>query len=78
MTVRLDGPKTIEAAAKSLSISKAQIDKGYGVVEVDAALSLFAVLVSGSLKTNGRDQKGNFGGPFSNPRIEPFGPRKDE
>jgi hypothetical protein len=75
MTVRLDGSKTIEAVAKALKIPKASIDLKYGVVEVDPEARLFAVMVEQQPVITENVEK-VFRGPFANPKIETFGPRK--
>jgi hypothetical protein len=78
MTVRLEGPATVSAAAKALGLSPSQIDAGYGVVEVDPDSKLFAVQVERSENDSMPDfspgTNESFQGPFSNPRIAPFGP----
>ena len=79
MTVNLARAKSLAAAARKLGVPARSLDADYGVVEVDPDLNLFAVQVeaaalaaaSGALRAN----DGKFHGPFSNPRIQTFGPR---
>lgn len=74
MTVELEaGAATVEAAAERLGVDPSQIDAEYGVVSVDPDLHLYAVLVDEVVASTAAERPG-VAGPFSNPRIEPFGP----
>ena len=75
MTVTISGKPGIAAAAKALGVAKSAIDTAYGVVPIDADQNLYAVQVrEDSLpKPAG---SGSYKGPFDNPRIDPFGPRR--
>jgi len=74
LTVKLD-PRhaTVDDAGRRLEIDPSQIDRDFGVVSIDPDESLFAVLVDEDVAEGARGKAG-VSGPFSNPRIEPFGP----
>jgi hypothetical protein len=78
MTVELDpGAATVAAAAERLGIAPEQIDDDFGVVSIDPDQNLYTVLVDERAAAGAGGRPG-VEGPFSNPRIEPFGPpRRD-
>jgi hypothetical protein len=66
----------LQSAAAQLGVSVADLDEEFGVQLLDPERNLYAVRVCGeSLPLGGADQ-GTYRGPFSNPRIAPFGPSK--
>ncbi|MGZ4962904.1 MAG: hypothetical protein ACXWIU_00095 [Limisphaerales bacterium] len=65
---------TFEVAAKKLGVQKEDLDPTFGVVPIDPDAGVYAVQVR-SDKVSGQSSD-EFHGPFSNPRIEPFGPVK--
>lgn len=78
MTVAIPDPKPgIERAAEALGVPSDAVDRVFGVVSIDPAQDLYAVQVRASAlpaaKRSGREP---YRGPFANPRIEAFGPRK--
>jgi hypothetical protein len=78
MTVMIPGAKPgIERAAKALGVKPDAIDPAYGVVPLDPSRGLYAVQVrEDALLKQKPSSTSTYRGPFSNPRIEPFGPRR--
>jgi hypothetical protein len=76
MTVRLPhGSPTLAAAAKHLGIAVEDLDAQFGVVPIDPDRGLYAVQVhAGKLPKSSEGSSEGYRGPWSNPRIEPFGP----
>jgi len=71
LTVELDpGAATPAEAAARLGIDRADIDEEFGVVSIDPEQHLYTVLVSEEAGARARRSA------YSNPRIEPFGPRR--
>ena len=74
MTVELDPEAaTVAKAAERLGVAQEQIDAEFGVVNIDPEQNLYTVLVDEQAAAGASDRPG-VEGPFSNPRIEPFGP----
>jgi hypothetical protein len=74
MTVEIAGEKPgIAHAAKALGVDSHALDKSFGVVPIDPARHLYAVQVREDAVAKRRPKPGS-DGPFSNPRIEPYGP----
>jgi hypothetical protein len=70
-----DGRKPTPAeAAAQLGVTENDLDKEYGVVPVDPANNLYSVQVRADRLPPGTEAATPYRGPFSNPRIEPFGP----
>jgi hypothetical protein len=68
MTVELDpDAATLGAAAGRMGVDPAALDADFGVVPIDPDQNLYTVMVEEDAGARG-------GGPYSNPRIEPFGP----
>jgi hypothetical protein len=77
MTVELDpGAATVAQAAERLGVSPDEIDAEFGVVSIDPDQNLYTVLVDERAASAAAGRPG-VEGPFSNPRIEPFGPPKE-
>ena len=74
MTVELD-PETasVAQAAERLGVEPDRIDADFGVVSIDPDQNLYTVLVDEQAAGDAAGRPG-VEGPFSNPRIEPFGP----
>jgi hypothetical protein len=77
VTFQAQGPApTIAELQRRFSLKDAEIDHSFGVVEVDPQDRTYTILVEEAAV--GKVQPGgtitNVAGPFSNPRIEPFGP----
>ena len=74
LTVPLDpGEATLEGAARKLGLEEHELDSGFGVVEIDPATRRYTVLVDERAAERASRVPG-VEGPYSNPRIEPFGP----
>jgi len=70
-----DGPPTLEAVRARYGLTEDEIDPQFGVVEIDPADGSYVILVEEAAAakiTDGGDWKVQ--GPYSNPRIAPFGP----
>jgi hypothetical protein len=66
------GEPNLAEAARQLGVKAEDMDTTFGVVPIDPDRGLYAVQVrSGKAKPS---TSGEYRGPFSNPRIEPFGP----
>jgi hypothetical protein len=68
---------TLEAAATLLNVSPNDIDQSFGIVPIDPENGLYAVQVREGALANRRESNTQFNGPFSNPRIEGFGPKTE-
>jgi hypothetical protein len=76
---RSDSAPDIAAAAKSLGVSAKDLDPLFGVVPIDPERGMYAVQVrSDRLPNAGRGDVTDYQGPWSNPKIETFGPVKDD
>jgi hypothetical protein len=74
MTVELDPEEaTVAKAAERLGVEPDRIDAEFGVVSIDPEQNLYTVLVDEQVAAGAAGRPG-VEGPFSNPRIEPFGP----
>jgi hypothetical protein len=72
------GPPSIAEAAAQLGMKAEDIDPAYGVVPLDREQGLYAVQVPADRVPAGAESATPYQGPFSNPRIEPFGPVQSE
>jgi hypothetical protein len=75
LTVRTQLPPTIEDLQRQFKLADADVDRDFGVVEIDPSDHLYAFMVDQSKAgqvTN--DGSWDVKGPYSNPKIEPFGP----
>jgi len=74
MTVHSEcGPPTLLEAARQIGVDLDAIDATFGVVLIDPTKGLYSVQVDADrLPAEAADE--TYRGPFSNPRIEPFGP----
>jgi hypothetical protein len=69
------GRPTLEQIQKLFSLSDDEIDRDFGLIEVDPAEHIFTILVEEASAVKLRSGPSwTVSGPFSNPRIEPFGP----
>lgn len=64
---------TLPAVLRKLHLLSKDIDHDFGVVNIDPHKNLYAVLVEPAAARKAGKRPG-VEGPFSNPRIEPFGP----
>ena len=72
-----DGAPSIAQAASELGVSVADIDDKFGIVPINPAEGLYAVQVKESsvdARGTGDADRSKYRGPYSNPRIAPFGP----
>jgi hypothetical protein len=80
MTVNCqEGAPSLEQAAQQLGVSVHDVDASYGIVPIDPDRGLYAVQVRGDkLPAKSENTRGEaHRGPWSNPKIEPFGPPKE-
>lgn len=67
VTVRLPPGATLADAIERLGLAEEEVDTGYGLVLIDPDQGLYGLRVT--------EEAGHrTGPPFSDPRIEPFGP----
>jgi hypothetical protein len=76
LTIRSPGgAPSLEEVKKRYALSSDEIDERFGVVLTDPNDHLYTILVARGAAPKVRpDQDWQVEGPFSNPRIEPFGP----
>ncbi len=76
MTIQSGGtPPTIADIRRRYSLDDDDIDTDFGVVEVDPAEHVYTFLVEEKAASKiSVDSDWSVEGPYSNPRIEPFGP----
>jgi hypothetical protein len=70
---RAPSDASLDAVKRDLGLTDEEIDDEFGVVSIDPAGNRYAILVEEAAAERVGDQAG-VEGPFSNPRIEPFGP----
>jgi hypothetical protein len=76
-TIELEEPQaTVPEVKKRLHLADDQIDADFGVVSIDPQAHLYAILVEEGTTPPG--DAGAVSGPYSNPRIETFGPPRSE
>ena len=76
ITIRApEGPPTLATIRERYGLTEDDIDARFGVVAVDPADHAYTILVEPSAASRITPGAGwDVEGPFSNPRIEPFGP----
>lgn len=76
MTLRLPDPSpSLAEVRQRFSLQPDEIDSGFGLVEIDPDQHLFTLLVDETAAPKIQPAAGwEVGGPYSNPRIEAFGP----
>lgn len=79
MTVHWPGKApTIDEIQQRFSLTEEEINKSFGVVEVDPGEHIYTFLVNETAVSKIHSQSDvKVEGPFSNPRIEPFGPPEE-
>jgi hypothetical protein len=70
---RAPSEASLDAVKRDLGLGDDDIDAEFGVVNIDPNRDRYAVLVEESAAERVGNAPG-VDGPFSNPRIEPFGP----
>ena len=77
LTVELESADATLADVKErFGLSDEDIDDSFGVVSIDPAASLYAILVNESVAEKVASSEPDVSGPFSNPKIEAFGPAR--
>jgi hypothetical protein len=73
------GPPTVEAVIERYRLGPDDIDSDYGLVEIDPADHLYVILVEPDAAARIQPtEQWETAGPYSNPRIAPFGPPEPE
>ncbi len=75
-----NGPPTLQEVCEKYGLRLDEVDAEFGVIAIDPEADLYTILVDETASwriggQGGSDAEG-WQGPFSNPRIEPFGPPK--
>ncbi len=70
------GPPTLAEAAAQLGVAVEDLNASFGVVPIDLDKGLYSVEVRDDRAPPSTE--GPYRGPFSNPKIEPFGPIKKD
>jgi hypothetical protein len=68
------GKPSLAEAAAQLHVPESDMDEGFGVVPIDPAHHLYAVRVTTHNATSAAPQERAVSGPYSDPKIEGFGP----
>ncbi len=77
LTVELEpADATLAEVKQRFGLSDEDIDNSFGVVSIDPAARLYAILVNESVADKVASSEPAVSGPFSNPKIEAFGPPK--
>ncbi|OUC83421.1 hypothetical protein [Streptosporangium minutum] len=72
VTVRLQSQATLAQAIRRLGLTEEEVDSGYGLVLIDPGQDLYGLRVAEEAARRIDPAAG--GGPYSDPRIEPYGP----
>jgi hypothetical protein len=72
VTVRLPPRATLAQAMRHLELPEEEVDTGYGLVLIDPDQGLYGLRVSEAAARRIDPAMGE--GPYSDPRIEPYGP----
>jgi hypothetical protein len=76
LTIKLRANEaTLSKVCKRLNLSADEVDSEFGVVNIDPKRNLYTILVEeeAARRVSGMPE---VEGPFSNPKIEPFGPQR--
>jgi hypothetical protein len=71
------GVPNLARAASLLGVDTSAMDTAFGVVPIDPENGKYAVQVHANAVSNSGKAAEGFNGPFSNPRIEGYGPKND-
>jgi hypothetical protein len=75
-TLKLDDKSpSLDQVKRKLDLADDDVDPSFGVVNVDPRENLYAILVDEKAAAK-LDRSDAVEGPFSNPKIETFGPPK--
>jgi hypothetical protein len=70
-----DKPPTLQEIAERYQLQPGELDQEFGIVEIDPERHDYAILVEPEVaKKIAPTENWQVSGPYSNPRIEPFGP----
>ncbi|WP_326640920.1 hypothetical protein OG884_00260 [Streptosporangium sp. NBC_01755] len=72
ITVRLPSDATLAQAMRHLGLPEEDVDTGYGLVLIDPDQNLYGLRVTEAAARRVDPAAG--GGPYADPRIEPYGP----
>ena len=65
----------MDAVMERFGLQADEVDRDFGVIETDPAEHLYTILIEESAASKVSDgDDWEISGPYSNPRIEPFGP----
>jgi hypothetical protein len=70
-----EGVPDLAGAASILGVDVSAVDTAFGVVPIDPENGKYAVQVRASAVSNSGKTADGFNGPYSNPRIEGYGPK---
>jgi hypothetical protein len=80
MTIKWDAIDKIDIAAlaNKLNVTEDDLDRDFGIVSVDDEQNIYSYRISteGLAKSN-IENKEDYQGPYSDVRIEPFGPESE-
>ncbi|GII93774.1 hypothetical protein [Sinosporangium siamense] len=71
ITVRLPAGLSLPDGMRHLGLADEDVDLAFGLIAVDSAKGLYALRVSDE---SARRLGWGAGGPYADPKIEPFGP----
>ncbi|GAA0991902.1 hypothetical protein GCM10009555_080050 [Acrocarpospora macrocephala] len=74
ITVRLTRGATMDLALRKLGLTKQDVDLGYGLIPLDPDKGSYGMRVTPEAAAKLAAEGHDFEGPWSDPRIEPFGP----
>ncbi|GAA0462844.1 hypothetical protein [Streptomyces olivaceiscleroticus] len=77
VTVTLPPGSTLQDAQRRLGLADDEVDAAYGLVSIDPARNLFALMVTEEAGSRIKGLPGTQG-PYANPRIHPFGPARPD
>jgi hypothetical protein len=73
VTLRLPTPLSLDQIQEKFGLTGGEIDKDFGVVEIDPREHLYTVLVGPTAASKlGRGSGLDYSGPYSNPKIATF------
>lgn len=73
-----DAPPTVAGIRERYGLAEQAIDPTFGVVEIDPVEHLYTILVDQEAAALIQPtEEWEVEGPYSNPRIEPFGPPEE-
>jgi len=72
VNLRLPKPLSVAEVRQQFGLDENQIDKNFGVVEIDPRENLYTVLVDPSATSRLGQAGADYSGPYSNPRIATF------